>query len=379
MALDYTKLILKNGRIFDPGEGTDRVGDLYIRDNRIVPEAFPPDDETRVIDVGGHLVLPGLIDFHTHLNFGGSDVGLLPDLMLLPNGVTTAVDAGSCGVSNYESFSKYTIASSLTTLKSLLYIANTGQTTEAFAENLDPVHFDEARICRMFERYRGELLGIKIRLGKKFAPDISALLRAVKIADKAGCFLSVHMIDLPCPYEEALLHLRAGDLLVHPYHFRGVTIFDEAGRVRPCLIEAKKRGVLIDLACARYNHGLENLCRAVGQGFWPDFVTTDLGRNSIYERPVFALPYVMSVLLAAGMPLDAVVRGCTSTPAQKIGLAGQRGTLKPGAYADVAVMKPLEGERVFIDKLGYECKGNLLFSPRMTVKDGRILYQSIEI
>lgn len=378
MALDYRKIILRNARIMDPSTQRDAVGDLYIEDEFLCGAPFAADDETRVIDLTGYMVVPGLIDFHVHLNFGGSDVGLLPDLMLLPNGVTSAVDAGSAGVSNYECFSRNTLTPSLITGKSLLYASNTGQTTEYFAENLDPALMDERRIARTFRQFP-ELIGLKIRMGKKFTQSLEPLKRTLQIADRIGCFVSVHMIDLHCGYEEILPLLRPGDIVVHPFHFRGETIFAEDGTIRPCVWEAKRRGVLFDLACARYNHSLANVMSALSQGFFPDFVTSDIGRNSIYERPSFTLPYVMSFMHAAGMPLGDVIHACTHVAAKKMGIGNERGTLRPGAFADIAVLQPLERECVFTDKLGNSCPGHLLLSPKMTIKDGRILYQSIEI
>lgn len=378
MALDYRKIILQNARILDPSTQTDSVGSLYIEDEFICGTPFAADDETRVIDLTGYMVVPGLIDFHVHLNFGGSDVGMLPDLMLLPNGVTSAVDAGSAGVSNYECFSRNTLIPSLITGKSLLYASNTGQTTEYFAENLDPAYMDEKRIARMFRQFP-ELIGMKIRMGNKFTHSLEPLKKTIEIAEKLGCFVSVHMIDLHCGYEDILPLLRPGDIVVHPFHFRGKTIFDENGRILPCIWQAKQRGVLFDLACARYNHSLAHVMSAISQGFFPDFITSDIGRNSIYERPSFALPYVMSFMHAAGMPLNDIIHACTHIAAKKMGIERERGTLKPGTFADIAVLKPIEKDYTFTDKLGNSCPGNLILSPKMTIKNGRILYQSIEI
>lgn len=378
MALDYTRIILKNARIFDPSSNIDRIGDLYIEDEYISAEPFPADDETRVIDLTGYTVMPGLIDFHIHLNFGGSDVGLMPDLMLIPNGITSAVDAGSAGVSNYECFSKYTLSPSFITGKSLLYASNTGQTTEAFAENLDPQYMDKNRIAKMFRQFP-ELIGIKLRMGKKFTNSLDPVKRTIEIANEIGCFASIHMIDLHCEYEDILPLLRPGDILVHPFQFKGKTIFNEKGEIRPCIWEARERGVLFDLACARYNHSLDFVQKAAKQGFYPDFVTSDTGRNSFYERPSFALPYVMSFMIAAGMPYAEVVKSCTSVAAKKMGISNERGTLKPGKFADIAVFKEISGNYTFEDKLGNQCPGNMILSPKMTIKDGRILYQSIEI
>lgn len=378
MALDYRKIILRNAHIIDPSTNTDRVGDLYIKDEYICGEEFPADDETREINLTGYTVTPGLIDFHIHMNFGGSDVGIAPDLMLLPNGITSAVDAGSAGVSNYECFSRYVLNPSLITGKSLLYASNTGQTTEAYAENIDAEYMDEERMKKAFRQFP-ELIGLKIRMGKKFSMSLDPLKRLIEIASDIGCFISVHMIDLPCDYEDIVPLLRPGDILVHPFQFRGKTILDENGMVRSCIWEAKERGVLFDLACARYNHSLDIVKKAVAQKFYPDFVTSDTGRNSFYERPSFALPYVMSFMIAAGMPLNDVIRSCTTVAAHKMGIGNMRGTLKPGAFADVMVAKFISGHFKFEDKLSNSCDGDLLISPKMTIKDGRILYQSIEI
>ncbi len=60
--------IVRNGRIIDPASGRDEKSDLWFRDGVIVDR--PADDEAKratVIDATGLLVLPGLVDMHTHL------------------------------------------------------------------------------------------------------------------------------------------------------------------------------------------------------------------------------------------------------------------------------------------------------------------------
>jgi formylmethanofuran dehydrogenase subunit A len=72
---------IKGGRVIDPANGRDGIGDIWIRDQRIVD---PPDgaqaDET--YDVGGKIVMAGAIDIHSHI--AGSHVNtarlLLPEL-----------------------------------------------------------------------------------------------------------------------------------------------------------------------------------------------------------------------------------------------------------------------------------------------------------
>lgn len=100
MEYDY---VIKNGRVIDPAAGVDGIADIYVYNNRIAnPPVNDGTESGTVIDASGCLVLPGLIDFHTHLGYQLSDFGLNPDLYTLPNGITAAVDAGSGGTANFE-------------------------------------------------------------------------------------------------------------------------------------------------------------------------------------------------------------------------------------------------------------------------------------
>lgn len=65
-------LLLKGGRIIDPSQGIDKVGDLLIEDGRIsgVDKPVPP-GEGRTIDCAGLIVSPGLIDMHVHMREPG--------------------------------------------------------------------------------------------------------------------------------------------------------------------------------------------------------------------------------------------------------------------------------------------------------------------
>ena len=57
---------LHGGNIIDPVNGKDCIGDLWIRDGRIisVPKGQKPDVE---YDVTGHLIMAGAIDIHSHI------------------------------------------------------------------------------------------------------------------------------------------------------------------------------------------------------------------------------------------------------------------------------------------------------------------------
>jgi dihydroorotase len=62
-------ILLRNGRIVDPANGRDEIGDLVIVDRRIGNS--DTNDGVNEIDCTGKVVAPGLIDLHVHLREPG--------------------------------------------------------------------------------------------------------------------------------------------------------------------------------------------------------------------------------------------------------------------------------------------------------------------
>ncbi|HEY1736611.1 MAG TPA: formylmethanofuran dehydrogenase subunit A [Methylovirgula sp.] len=71
---------LSGGRVIDPANGRDGIGDIWIRDDRIV-EPAQGERPDAVYDVSGKIVMAGAIDIHSHI--AGSNVNtarlLLPE------------------------------------------------------------------------------------------------------------------------------------------------------------------------------------------------------------------------------------------------------------------------------------------------------------
>ncbi|MFL6589451.1 MAG: dihydroorotase, partial [Chthoniobacterales bacterium] len=65
--------IIRNGRIIDPANKRDEVGDLAIVEGRIsdVSKIGGPKSDINEIDATGLIVAPGLIDLHVHLREPG--------------------------------------------------------------------------------------------------------------------------------------------------------------------------------------------------------------------------------------------------------------------------------------------------------------------
>jgi dihydroorotase len=88
------KILIRGGRIIDPSEDLDSIGDLLIEDESIggIGTALEADDAT-VIDAAGLVVCPGLIDMHVHLREPGRE-----DEETIETGSRAAVGGGFTSV-----------------------------------------------------------------------------------------------------------------------------------------------------------------------------------------------------------------------------------------------------------------------------------------
>ena len=379
MKYDY---VIQNGYVIDPAVGTETVKSVYIRNNRIVE---PPVDGTVedavVINASGCLVLPGLIDFHTHLGYQLSDFGLNPDLYTLPNGITAAVDAGSGGTANFEGMYQNVFSRAMITIRSFLNVAATGIITERYLENLDPSRFDEKKMALVFDRYKDVLLGLKVRVGRNTSGErnLEPLKRTVELAERFQCRVCLHATQLDTGYDEIFRIMRKGDIVCHIFQGDNQNnILGGSDHIEDYVYEGREKGILFDCACGRVNYSNQIMETAFAEGFWPDIVSTDIIGFSIYGPKIHSLLSVMSQYLAMGMPLNDLVRAVTATPAHIMGLSNQIGTLEPGAKADIFITKLVENPMDITDKFGRTVHLNMTFVPLLTLKEGQLAYRSIQ-
>ena len=91
-----------------------------------------------------------------------------------------------------------------------------------------------------------------------------------------------------------------------------------------------------------------DVCRkSLEQGFYPDIIASDwTGDKYNMSNTAKNLPFVMTKYLELGMPLKEVLRCVTETPAKVMNMEGKIGTLKPGAFADVAIFKMIDKKAI---------------------------------
>ena len=370
-------MIIKGGRVIDPFRNIDEIRDVAIHGGRIV-EVSEGMEAKQIIDGKGKWVLPGLIDFHLHFFWGGTDIGVPVDVAMPAAGVTTAVDAGSAGFSTFESFVPQLIGS-VTRTAAFLNVCPVGLGTMKFHEAVDPKYFDLERSAELFAKYPKQLLGLKVRQSKEIVEELGLepLKATLKMAEKIGVPVAVHVTNPPENAGAIAELLRPNDIFCHVFHGTGNDIAPN-GKVEPQIWQARERGVIFDGANGGNHFVFDTAEVALKEGFMPDIISTDLTVKTMFLPPVGGLPMVMAKYLTLGMPLMEVVRTVTENPARAMNLLGEIGTLQPGAVADVTILEPVEQKMTFMDTRKQIRQGNLALLPKETIRQGRIVFRTLD-
>ncbi len=382
-------LIIENGNTIDFSSGEIACKTVYVADGKIAapPEPGADAEGIQIIDAAGKFVLPGFIDEHTHLNYDGSNIGANADILCPPSGVTTGVDAGTAGFTNYELFHKTNVIQSVTGVLSYLHVSSFGVHSSCRHEEVhDPADFNEQKIIAMVEKYPEYIRGLKVRVSKgtTAAYGLKPVERAIEIAEKIKtkgyhCPLAVHYSDLPDDVSLAdfLGVLRKGDVVAHFLQNIGETIFDEQMKIKECVWKAREKGVIFDNCQGRIHWSINNLKAAVAEGFLPDVISSDVIRESTYILPGFSLLHAMNACFAVGMKLADIFRCVTVNPARVLGKEEQLGSLDTGRAADVVVVDLMDCKKKIYDRFDTEIMTDQLIVPVMTVKNGEIVFRQM--
>ncbi|HBE39695.1 MAG TPA: amidohydrolase/deacetylase family metallohydrolase [Bacteroidales bacterium] len=378
-------ILLKGGHVIDPANNIDGVMDVAIVKDKIyrVAAQIPEDNVTRVIDVRGMYVTPGLIDMHVHA-FHGTERGsyiadgwdaLPPDGFTFRAGVTTVVDAGSAGWRNFRKFKEQTIDRSRTRILAFLNIVGSGMYGRF--EEQDVNDMNPEMTAYMITRLFPDII-VGVKSAHYWGPDFTQVDRAVEAGKMANVPV---MVDLgehhpPLSIEELFMnHLRPGDIWTHTYanapQDREVPV-DENGRVKPFILEAQKRGIIFDVGHGGGAFHWKQAIPSIRQGFIADVISSDLHIGSM-NSGMKDMANLLSKFLNMGLPLSDVIRRATLNPARAIKRT-DLGNLSPGSVADVAVFSLRTGDFGFLDVRGTKMTGTQKLEAELTIRSGRIVW-----
>jgi dihydroorotase len=371
-------LLLKGGHVIDPRNDINRRMDVAVTGGKIarVAETIPAGEAKKVVDVSGLYVTPGLVDIHVHV-YNGPDVraeytgdrSVAPDGFTFRSGVTTVVDLGSSGWRNFTDFKDRVIDRARTRVFAMLNIVGRGMAGGSSIEQ-DTQDMQPEATAKVARQYPEIIVGIKT--AHFTGPEWTAVDRAVAAGTAANIPVAVDFgnFNPARPFEELVTkHLRPGDWYTHMYTQR-VPFFDANGKLRPYLLEARKRGVKFDVGHGGGSFSWSNAIPAIQQGFVPDSISTDLHAGSM-NRGMKDMTNVMSKILNQNVPLADVIRMSTINPATQI-KHPELGHLSVGAGADVAVLRVDEGRFGFLDARGARADGTKMIVCELTLREGAV-------
>lgn len=375
------ELIIRNGLVYNSRSRSFEQKDVGIRGKMIAGLGQLGEGGKTEIDASGCIVSPGLIDMHCHIypRFPwalDSLPTIHPDVHLPACGVTTAVDAGTCGLEDFFSFKESVIERSSIRIFAFLNIAKGGM-VHLLSEQ-EPGDFLVETVGNVAGNQEC-IVGIKTahymadgNFDPAHAPweSVDAALKAAEIAGKP-VMADVRPVEPERTFQGLLERLRPGDIHTHIYakHF---SVLDENGQVRDFVRDARERGIIFDLGHGEGSFVFEHACPAYEKGFYPDTISTDLYKDNV-NGPAFGLLSVMNKYLAISMPLSEVLYRVTARPAEVIGHR-ELGVIEEGGPADIAVLRLEKGRCSFPDCDHRRIDGKERLACFMTIKGGKIIY-----
>ena len=358
-----TDVLIKGGRVIDPGQGIDRLADVAFSAGRVerIDEDISPDNTKTLIDARDKIVTPGLIDLHTHVYWGGTSIGIDADSIARRAGTTTFVDAGTAGPANFLGFRRHVIEHSRARILAYLNISFAG--IYAFSAKVMVGECDDIRLCdpaevvRVARDHLDLTVGVKVRVGKIASGADAAPYGLARIAaDELSLPVMTHL-DLPPPtHADVVPSMKPGDILTHCFRpFPNAPIINER-QIKSEVLAARERGVVFDIGHGMGSFSFDTARAMMREGFMPDVISSDV-HSLCVDGPAYDLLVTLSKFVCLDMPLPDIVHAATVAPAAAINRP-ELGTLTPGSVGDASLLELREGSFEYIDATGLPMTGD---------------------
>ena len=419
-------LLIYGGRIIDPSQSIDQVGDLLVAEGKIVSVGGTVVAESaRKLDATGLVVCPGFIDLHCHLREPGFEsketidtgtkaaaIGGFTTVCCMPNtnpplDNRDTVDwvkakASSEGVVHVLPIGCVTKGRKGEEISPMAELAEAG--VVGFSDDGEPVSNSQVMRCALEysrtlglpvighcedkELSRGGIINegrVSTRLGLRGIPAASEeimVARDLALAKLTGARVHIAHVST-CGSVELIRQAKERGILVTaevtPHHLTLTEEFAYANaKVKPplrtkddikCLIEGLREGVIDAIATDHAPHTLKDKkCYLELAAFGISGFETAFG-------------CVMSLVHNGEVDLNTLISKLTYEPAKIIGRGSELGTLKAGSPANITIFDPnrewivnsssfaSKGKNTPFD--GYQFKGKVV----ATIVDGRIVYE----
>jgi dihydroorotase len=383
-------LLIRGGRVIDPSQGIDRTDDVLIRDGRIVAvgrsgtQPVGRVDET--IDAAGLVVAPGLVDMHVHLREPGREedetietgtraalAGGFTSVACIPNteppiDTQAAVEFIHQKAARADTCNVFVVACASKNREGK-ELAEIGQLVEAgavaFSDDGAPVYDAELmrrifEYCRMFDKpFLAHEEVLELTAGGVMHEGLVSLVLGLKGMPAVG---EEVMIGRDIALAEAtagrlhVMHVSTagGVALIRAAKARGTQVTAEACPHHFTLTDESLRGFDSNFKMSpplRTAADVEAIIEGLVDGTI-DCIATDHAPHALekkmleFDRAPFG---ILGLETAVGLAVTRLVepgrigwprlvQAMSTLPAEILGI--NRGTLRPGAVADVTLIDP---------------------------------------
>ena len=365
-------MIIKGGRVFLE-DGSFQKQTLYINEHRLVDKADYREDG-EIIDAEGLLVLPGLVDIHSHgaagADFSDGDPEGLKKILRYEK---------SCGITSYCPTSMTLPKERLRQIFASVKEAETEEGASVVGINMEGPFLDPAKKGAHVEEW---ITPPDAAFVRELNQDAGGLVRLVTLApnmDGAESFIK-EMHDEVCislghtsaDYDCAVKAMKLGaHHVTHLYNAMQPFAHREPGLIGAAMDDPE---CMVEMICDGY-HIHPSAIRAAFRMFGPDRVilisdsmraagmengTYELGGQEVTVRDRKAvlkdgtlagsatnLFGCMCKAVEFGIPLEHAIMAATMNPARSIGVFDQVGSVRTGKKADLLlVSEDLELKKV---------------------------------
>ncbi|MBI3973027.1 MAG: amidohydrolase family protein [Chloroflexi bacterium] len=197
---DRFDLLIRGGTVIDPAQGVYGRRDVGILHGVIaaVAEALSAVQVARVIDAGGVLVTPGLIDLHAHVFYRVNSHSVDPSALAARSGTTTMVDCGSGGAATFDAFRHYVAAPAACRVLAFLNISLVGTIATHGGSTAAPIGADMPNVMSKF-----------LHLGMPLEEVVRA--STIRPAQAIGWGVRIGSLAVGCTADVAVFSLEEGE------------------------------------------------------------------------------------------------------------------------------------------------------------------------
>lgn len=304
----------------------------------------------QVFDYSGVYVSSGWIDLHVHAFPDFDPYGDEIDEIGVKQGVTTIVDAGSCGADRIADL----VAGrerAKTNLFAFLNISRIGLKRVDELSNLEWI--DKDKVVQAANEYKEAIVGLKARISKSVVRDsgIEPLRIARALSSETSLPLMVHIGSGPPNIEEVIPLLEKRDVITHYLNGKQNNLFDEKGNPLQVLKDAIERGVHLDVGHGTASFSFKVAEAAKRHHIGLDTISTDIYRRNRLNGPVYNMANVLTKFLYLGYHLEEVIAAVTTHAADWL-KKPELGRIEVGDVANLTLFTVQNNPITLIDSEG---------------------------